>query len=324
VIQSKGIKQYFWRWILRRSPLASSVELRHRSIYVLPTPQGWMFLLVLLIMWLLGTNYQNNLILAITFLLIGMGLVSILYTFRNLSGLQLQGLGARSVFTGELVEWQLRLSSRKTYHHDNLCFGLANQYHTNIDLAPGEERVLTLAEPSSKRGWMKVGRILVESRFPFGLMRAWSWVHLEMEALIYPRPIASEEPPLGIEGEGEGDLIARDNPEDFYGFDVYRPGASLAQVAWKQYARGAGLHLKEYVGYQSQNLWLDWYQLAGLDTESRLSRLCYWSVELGKTSNHYGLRLPGQTIELGQGHIHQESVLRALALYQDSAVEGSR
>lgn len=316
--ESGAIKQFFWRWILRRSPAAPEVELKHRSIYVLPTRQGWLFLVVLLVMWLLGTNYQNNLILAITFLLASMGVVSILYTFRNLSGLRLQGLGAKSVFAGEAVEWHLRLSSANRFYHDNLCLVLAGQYHANIDLAPAEERELLISEPSVQRGFMRVGRILVESRFPFGLMRAWSWVHLDMQALIYPRPLVSDEPPLGVVGEGEGDLTVHENPEDFYGFEAYRPGASLAQVAWKQYARGAGLHLKEYVGYQSQNLWLDWHTLGGMDTESRLSRLCYWSVELGKTTSHYGLRLPGLSIELGQGAVHQEKILRALALYQDA------
>ncbi len=311
------IKQLFWQWISRRAPRAERVKLRHKSIYVLPSRQGWLFLLVLLIMWLLGSNYQNNLILAIVFLLFSLMVVSILHTFRNLSGLNIEALNARPVFAGEEAEFLLRVTASHRSHHESVHISLDPRLVVAVNVKPGESHELTLTQASHRRGWMSAGRILVESSFPFGFMRAWSWIQLEMQVLVYPRPLASEEPPLGQASEGEGEQITHENPEDFYGFQPYRPGVGLSQVAWKQFARGAGLHLKEYVGYQSQHVWLDWHALGGLDTETRLSRLCYWVLQLGRTQAFYGLRLPGLTLALGQGDIHQAALLRALALYSD-------
>lgn len=311
----------FWRAVARRAPKARTVVLRHRSIYVLPTRYGLFFLALLVAMWLLGTNYENNLILATAFLLLSTLIVSTLYTYKNLSGLMFQPVGTGSGFVGTHAQFSLRVNAahpgknRQTY--ENIHISVGDELPVVLDLVTEREQQLSLTVLAHRRGWLEPGRLLIETSFPFGLMRAWSWIELETGAIIYPAPIASDLPPLAQANENYGELISRDNVEDFDGLMPYRPGANLSQVAWKQYARGAGLHLKEYVGYQSQDIWLDWHLLPGLDTEARLSRLCFWVLQLGKTTDLYGLRLPNQTLELGSGKQHQERLLKALALYDD-------
>lgn len=310
------VREKIWLWAARRSPRSRNVTLQHKSIYVLPTRQGLLFLLVIAIMWLLGTNYENNLILAAAFLLISVMIVSIIHAYKNLSGLQFQALASRSVFAGEYAEFTILVTSPGR-HYENVQIALDSSLAVTLDLIESNEQHLKLVALSRTRGWLIPRRLLVETFFPLGIMRAWSWVQLDMQALIYPAPLKSDEPPLAQHGAEEGDILARDNPEDFYGLTPYQPGMPLARVAWKQYSRGAGLHLKDYVGYQSQDVWLDWHMLAGLDTEMRLSQLCYWVLQLNKTTTQYGLCLPDKIIELGSGEHHAELVLRALALYTD-------
>lgn len=316
---SSSIRGKIWRWFERRSPRSRKVTLQHKSIYVLPTRQGLLFLLVIIIMWLLGTNYENNLILAAAFLLISVMLVSIVHAYKNLSGLAFQAITSVPAFAGEYAEFFILVNSAKGSSHENIQIALDSSLPVTLDLISTHEQQLKLVAHSRTRGWLIPRRLLVETFFPLGVMRAWSWVQLDMQALIYPAPLKGDEPPLAHYGAEEGDILARDNPEDFYGLAPYQPGMPLARIAWKQYSRGAGLHLKDYVGYQSQDVWLDWHALTGLDTETRLSQLCYWVLELSKTSTQYGLRLPHELIELGSGEPHTALVLRALALYKDQA-----
>lgn len=313
------LKKKFWQWIAKRSPKAPKVVLRHKSIYVLPARQGLLFLLVVMVMWLLGTNYQNNLILATVFLLLGLMVVSILHAFKNLLGLQFEVVASRSAFVGEYAEFSVLVRATDKNKHENIHVALDLAFPVTVDLIEAREQRVTLVAHAPVRGWFSPGRILVKSYYPLGLVRAWSWVHLDMPALVYPAPIACEEPPLTQLSDHAGEIIARENPEDFYGLASYQPGMPVARVAWKQYARGVGLHLKDYVGYQSQNVWLDWQVLKGLDTEARLSRLCYWVLQLSKASGQYGLRLPHQSFELGAGDAHKVILLRALALHSDGA-----
>ena len=38
-----------------------------------------------------------------------------------------------------------------------------------------------------KRGIVRIDRLKISTTFPFGLFRAWSWVHMPIEMIVYPR-----------------------------------------------------------------------------------------------------------------------------------------
>lgn len=315
--QGFSFKHVFWQWIVRRSPKANKVVLQHKSIYVLPTKHGLVFLVVILLLWLLGTNYQNNLILATAFLLVGLVLVSILHAFKNLAGLTFEALSSAPVFVDKYAEFAVLVTTKTQTKYENVQVILDPSFPVTVDMITEREQRINVAALAKARGWCIPERILIKTYFPLGLVRAWSWIHLDMKALVYPNPVVGLNLPLAQLNESDGDVISRENPEDFYGLSHYQPGMPIARIAWKPYARGAGLHLKDYVGYQSQDIWLDWHALSGLDTELRLSQLCYWVLELSKMSNQYGLRLPHKTFAQGTGEAHKHMLLRALALYPD-------
>ena len=311
----QSLRDWFQRWLERRIPRADAVVLRHKSIYVLPTRQGAAFMVLMLLLWVLGTNYQNNLILALAFLLISLVFVSVIHAFRNLSGLSLKGLRGAPTFVGELAEFELLASRAHGARHESISLRWDAEDATELDLIDRPEARITLSHRARQRGWLRPGHLLIESRFPLGLIRAWSWVHLDVQALVYPQPRSSRDVPLAHLTADSGEQLSSESQEDFQGFRAYQPGAPLTHVAWKLYARGAGMHLKEYLGFQSEQVWLDWHRLTGLDQETRLSQLCYWVLEFGKTTAEYGLRLPGVEIPLGRGPEHQSRVLRELALF---------
>ena len=311
-----SLRNKFWQWVARRAPKAPAVTLQHKSIYVFPGRQGLLFTFVLGLMWLLGTNYENNLILAAAFLLMSMMIVSVVHAFRNLAGLRFTAIGSQPVFAGDYVRFDVLLEAAPRTDHENIRLSLDENVSIAVDVPKAGEQRLNLSAKTHRRGWFEPGRLSVKSHYPLGLIRAWSWIQLDAKALVYPAPLASAAPPMKPANSQQGDYLSRENSEDFQGFQRYQVGAPLAHVAWKQFARGAGLHLKDYVGYQNQQVWLDWDGLPGLDTETRLSQLCYWALELAKTHTEFGLRLPDTTIELGVGSTHQDRVLRALALFE--------
>jgi uncharacterized protein (DUF58 family) len=312
-----SLRNRFWQWVARRAPKAPAVTLQHKSIYVFPGRQGVLFIFVLGLMWLLGTNYENNLILAAAFLLMSMMIVSVVHAFRNLAGLRFTAIGSQPVFAGDYVRFDVLLEAAPRTDHENIQLSFFDEnMSVAVDVPHGGEQRLNLSAKTHRRGWFQPGRLSVKSHYPLGLIRAWSWIQLDTKALVYPAPLPSAAPPMTPANSAHGDYLSRENSEDFQGFQRYQAGAPLAHVAWKQFARGAGLHLKDYVGYQNQQVWLDWDGLPGLDTETRLSQLCYWALELARTHTEFGLRLPGCTIELGLGSAHQDRKLRALALFE--------
>src|SRR5690606_28097370 len=158
--------------------------------------------------------------------------------------------------------------------------------------------------------------LIVESRYPLGILRCWARLDMDCRILVYPKPIAAGPLPVAEAIRDEGDLAARQGADEFAGYRSYQPGDSLRNVAWKQYARGMGLHSKDYSAYVDKRLWLDWDYLAGMNREARLARLCYWVLQASNAETEFGLRLPGQDLAPGRGPAQREQALRMLALFE--------
>ena len=307
-----------WRqWLDRRIPPASEVTLGHKSIFILPTRTGWLFAGLLLLLLITAINYQNSLIYGLAFWLFSMGLAAMIFTFRNLAGLVLQAGHVNPVFAGDVAELPLRLSAQKKRLHEALVIGYPDDVSVVADAAAGMKNNVNLSYRTWQRGWLNPGRLRLESCFPLGLFRAWTWVKLDFRGLVYPQP---EYVPFVFAAGGAGDQIAgmpsrESGQQDFHGLRPYQPGDSMKIIAWKQVAQGKGMVTKEFDHDEGASCWLDWESLAPAHTETRLARLTGWVIEAEKRHWRYGLRLPGTEIAPDNTEVHRDQCLRALALF---------
>ncbi len=306
----------FDRWLASRLQPARSHTLNNRRLFIMPSRAGYGFLLVVVLLWLTGTNYDNNLVLALAFFLAALFVVCIHHTFFNMTGLHIEVVGSAPCFLGEDGELELVVSCAPGRRKEALRLALGRGNESWVDLLDTTSVRLKLFTPGLQRGWYRPPRLRVESRFPLGLIRCWSWVVLDQPILVYPRPQAGGELPQAAAAGEEGKLVSDPGAEDFYGFRGYQQGESLRHIAWKHYARGQGLHVKEYSSQQSRVVWLDFDAMPGVGLEARLSRLCYWVLHLSATHTVFGLRLPGVELSPGQGMEHRQRLLRQLALYR--------
>lgn len=309
-------EQRFYRWVDKRTPRTLQAQLNRKNLYIFPNLTSLLYLGVSLVIWLLGTNYQNNLILGLSYLLFSIFVVSINHAFANLAGITVRFVGARPAFAGEPASFTLELNCTNKAGCDNL------ELRWQSGTKSGETQVITLnqAEPqqvivraqSAQRGYLRPGRLLVQSRFPLGIIRCWTWLNLDATALIYPAPISCDEPQAqASDGREEGGTSQRGG-DDFSGLRDYQAGDPIKHIAWKQFAQDKGLFTKEYDAYFSAEKWLDWNGL-NQTQELRLSGLCYWALEYERRLVPYGLRLPGLELAPALGEYHQHAVLAALA-----------
>lgn len=306
----------FRSWLNRRLPPANSIELHQGNVFILPTREGIYFMVLVVLMVIAAINYQNSLIFLIAFLLFSLFMVSILHTFRNLSGLLLQAGASRPAFAGEDAEFDVVVSRDGDREYEGLRIGWDREMLADVDLIEVREARVRLFVPTVTRGRFNPGRLLVETNYPVGLFRAWSWVDLDMDTVVYPRPLFAGDIPDANTSRADGEAVRRDGVDDFYGLREFSAGDSVRHVAWKSYARTEEMQVKEFAALVDRRVWLDWSSLEGLDRETRLSRLCYWVLKLAATSDDYGLRLPGVEIEPASGAEHRERLLRELALFE--------
>jgi uncharacterized protein (DUF58 family) len=307
------------RWLDRRIPPARQVSLSQRNVFIFPTRTGFAFGGLLALLILAAINYQASLVYATAFLLGSVFLVTILHTFRNLTGLLLEFAGTRPGFVGEVVEISVRVvrpqpGAGRRGRREGIQIGFPGGLMRWVALEEQEADVIRLYVRGRRRGPMRPGRLLVETYYPLGLLRAWTWVDLDASALVYPKPLFGEAPPLKSGRRDEGELVDPQGSEDFTDIRAYRPGDPVKHIIWRSYARGDELMVKRYASFLEPRLWLDLERMSG-DLEERLSRLTGLALTAARQDREFGLRLGAVELAPAVGEAHLERVLRELALY---------
>ncbi len=141
---------------------------------------------------------------------------------------------------------------------------------------------------------------MIETRYPLGILRAWTWVDLGARALVYPQPLFIDQPEHVARRGEDGELIDPQGSDDFSDMRVYREGDPVRHMMWRVYARSDQLVVKEYTSYLDPRLMLDFDRVVG-GVEERLSRLTGMALNAARSGREFGLVLPGMTIRPSVG-----------------------
>ena len=306
-----------WVWGFT-PPERGTIVLVHRRVYIVPTRLGWLFGATLTILLIGAINYALALGFGLTFLLAGMGIAGMVQTARNLARLAVSTGRSEPVFAGDNAQFRLYLEGRAAFDRPAILVRhLGGGSQLVLDVPAGGIGEVVLQVPAPSRGWLAPGRMMLETRFPLGLFRAWSYVEPEARCLVYPRPERSPLPPA--RGEAATGAMRSPTPgnDDFAGLRGYQPSDSPRHVAWKAVARTDDMLTKQFTGEAGAELWLDWQLLpATLSIETRLSRMTGWVLAAERSGALYGLRLPELQIAPERGDAHRTACLQALALFR--------
>jgi uncharacterized protein (DUF58 family) len=315
-----GLRQRLRRraadWARRRQGLDRwPVTLRRRRLYILPTRAGLGFGALVLTMLAAGLNYANSLALLLAFLLAGFALVAMHQCHRNLLGLSILEASAPPLFAGSRGTLRLTLENGSRLRRYRIEAAAAEEGAAGMDLPPGSHGRLELPIRAPRRGLQRIERLRISSAHPFGLFRAWTWIHAPIDVMVYPRPSGAL--PLPPESGATSGTWAQGvaGSDEWRGLRPFREGDSPRQVAWKAYAREAPMLVKEYSAAGSPLRVLSLAHARQPDLESRLEQLARWIVDAESRGDLYGLELGGERLRAHRGPDHRHRCLSALALY---------
>jgi uncharacterized protein (DUF58 family) len=300
----------------RQGEDALPLLLRARRVYILPTPLGLAAAGLLFLMLLAGLNYNNSLALLLCFLLAGVVLVSMYECHRTLLGLQLHAASAEATFAGQLGELTLQFRNDDARARRALSIRCEPCPATQFTLEAGAMQRVRLSYRGRGRGRQRIERLVIATETPLGLFRAWAWLHLPLEAIIYPSPSGTRPLPAaraqsvtGVHGSHES------GDEEWAWLRPFREGDSPRSVAWKAYAHGGPLLVAHYEAPADVHRLLDFMQLLDMPLEPRLSQLAHWVLDCERLGESYALALPAQRLPARHGLAQRRAALEALALH---------
>ncbi len=274
---------------------------------------------ILVAMWIAAVNYENNLSYLVLSSLISISLVSLVHTQRNLSELRITAHHVQPVFAGESIRILLSIENRRAHPSYALVLDQPDIPNASpirtASVNPRDSQIVEWIIPSPRRGHYRIEKIRVSTQFPLGLFRAWCWLPVDVEYMVYPKPEGNRPWTEGGTDDPLAETGARRSGDDFYGLRSYVEGDSIRHIHWKAAARGGPLVVKEFGGGCSSRLWFDWDALDGMEEEAKISQLTLWVVQAGRQGRAWGFRMPGTALEPSHGVLHERACLRALALY---------
>ena len=312
---SNGLRNRAKHWIIKRFPTAKRFHVRHQSLFIMPTKFGALYLLATLIIFILGTNYQNNPILLLSYFLFFMFMWSLHACFINLNNTQFEISSVTNGFAGEYIHLNASFSKdqQTLWPHQLTFWHESTQLHCEIleaDSSRTEGTSFQVTLPAVRRGYHELPMLKVKTEYPFGLIKAWSFLHFDESYWVYPKPkptawqfsdITIQANDIDVNDldllDGDEQLAKNNEGEErqFDGLKSYSPGAPMSQVAWKQFAKQVGddLLLKDFVEEHKRPIALTLQSIQSDGLEKKLSGLTHAILQLKNDQHPFVLTLSG-------------------------------
>jgi uncharacterized protein (DUF58 family) len=317
---NRFIQKRFNHWLKRRIPASKTQRLSNRNIFILPSRFGLSYLLFVLILFLLGTNYQNNVIILLSYTFASLFISAMLQSFFNLSGLKLHCQQQSSGYAQGIAPILLSIDSEKQRH--SLTFRFPKQEGYQLKKLAIGTTVANMSYCPQTRGINDPGRLRISSEYSLGLFTCWTQLDFGCEVTTYPekRLFQNLHASKMSHQDDEYGVNIIEGGDDFGELRQYRAGESLSKVAWKQLARGQGWLTKTNQQQQGNDVWLTLHNLPNVDIEIKLQMICYLMLDQYQQGQTWGIDLGHEKLDPNSGKKHLTACLTMLAHYPKKQV----
>lgn len=305
--------------------MANSYTTHRRQLYILPTKAGWVFTLLVFLLFLASVKFSHQATFLLTFLLCGFGIISSFHTQKNINKITLSVKNAPAIFSGATTDFICRLHNPSDTKRHNVWI-LCSDHTSSSDIQANSTAKHTIKLTPTKRGLFELPAINITSHYPLGILFGWSRAfQSDATCLVYPQPkdlLSQPDSVLITSDEGQPQLSSttsqQHNGEQISSLKPYQEGDRLRDIHWPSLAKTSQLVSKEYDNNTEFKRIFSWQQVSRLTTENKLSQLTFWLLQAEKKQTSYQLSIPGFTSEHAQGDAHLHDCLEKLATWEES------
>lgn len=298
---------------MRRKPI---LMVNWRRVYALPTRHGLMVGLAVFGVFAISVRIQHNMLLLLSVALFVIFLISVVWAAVNLHALKGQIVEERTLLAKVPAQLHFYVMGRQE------CYDLRLKSPSWAKRRKAEATALyerhSLSYTPEKRGYHFAPPFMIETHFPFGLVRVWQWLFLPKIA-VAPSP-DFQRAHLLLAGEA---MMADQESNDLGEFnadslETWQEGVPLSRISWKQYAAKDRLLYKTGAASGQDVVRLYFHDIALDDYESVLSVLCAGAIVASEAGHHFEMALEdGKGVRYAPDRL--DEALRKLALCKRGA-----
>jgi len=278
-------------WLAKRFQFSQQKRLSQKDVLVFIYQQGYLYLVLIFITFIAGVNYANNLILGFCFLISAVLCVSFYLTFKQLHDLDIEMVAEDVGQVGHALNLHFYFQQATARPH-YLYIKAGNQLEKVYLTEQKQHWVLPFY--AERRGRFEYPVIQIYSVYPFGLVRAWTYLYHHQFAWVAPKAQNNTSENKIYQNSFEPDM------DEFRELRNYQSGDSLQAVSWKQFARGQGLYVKVFEQYQDEHsIEIHYEHMPSQSHEEKLGLMMGLIEQCEQQQCAYALHLP--QVELPQG-----------------------
>ncbi len=276
----------------------------------------------------MAIGYGNNILYFFVFLLVSMGMTTSWLTNKNVDSVRVQDLQSSFLFANEIniLTAHVDNENKKNTPLWDVEFRVEYRIKKNAELHVLSELenvgYVTINWIPEKRGYHRSPRLLIQSRFPFKILRAWKYFHRTNELLVFPQRKGRESLKSLIGMQSSKDEAANlDNEGLFRDYREFQSSDSPARIDWKRSVKHQKHLLKNYEKSGDRKILIDWDMTASvLDIEERISQLALWIDLCHQQNEVFSLKIKNFKTDFFSSPSHYKSCLEKLALLTEKDV----
>lgn len=309
---AKALNKFYFSIVAKKITQYPEPTVSKKNIYIFPTGYGFQIGLFIILSLIAATIYQINLGLIILVTLSVLFFLSILITFENINHLSFQSVEniiSNQDSKGIKVEVTNHAKQKK------LNFQISSQDKTlqssDVNFHPGES-LIHLQGLFQQRGCYDFPLLKIQTVFPFGIVRAWSWFQLKEPIYVYPAPIQYFKSFNHFLTHTMTNQSSSN--EDFDGIDQFQEGMSESKIAWKISSSKDQLYIKKFENQLNiSKILIDYDQIPEPDHETKLGIIVYLLHECLQQKKEFAIKIKDIESEYGQTSLHLDKLLKIIA-----------
>ncbi|MGC6471424.1 MAG: DUF58 domain-containing protein [Parvibaculales bacterium] len=273
---SRVAEQLSHRLMHRKGWQGGNKTLRQSDLFIMPNRYGLYVAFLVFASFGLGYKVQNNFILIGVIFLFLLFMLSLISAVRNLQGTSISLRPEARNFAQQTAYVTCRLKKESAAYNIRLFGVLGTPKGIELDLS-SSQAFYRLPVLLAERGRHAVPPLKLQTRFPFGIVRCWSWLAPPVEMLIAPVP--TEHPLTSYPRLDRMRLAQMDQPqgtrdeiEDYQDPRPFQDGDLPSRIDWKRFAATREALVRDFESSSEGDVYLE--AANGMAREEALSYLC--------------------------------------------------